>query len=178
MDVADLIRFVLTHIPLITFLLAIIIPTFSRSERTPDGYLSWLLLLAVGVDALWAGLFHVFAPERAAAFIGWTTSPFQFEIGIADIALGVMGVLSFRRSLDFKAAAVTYASLFYIGVAYGHFHQIWIAGNHAPGNAGILLALTCIRPILLVLLLLTARRSARTESSGIARQPAEGQGAG
>ncbi|MGY0713360.1 DUF6790 family protein [Azospirillum argentinense] len=160
MDVANLIRFVLTHIPLITFLLAIIIPTLSRSDRTPEGYLSWLLLLAVGVDALWAGLFHVFAPERAAAFIGWTTSPFQFEIGVADIALGAMGVLAFRRSLDFKAAVVTYASLFYIGVAYGHFHQIWVAGNYAPGNAGILLVLTCIRPFLLILLLIAAQRKA------------------
>ncbi|WP_137107736.1 DUF6790 family protein [Azospirillum argentinense] len=160
MDVANLIRFVLTHIPLITFLLAIIIPTLSRSDRTPEGYLSWLLLLAVGVDALWAGLFHVFAPERAAAFIGWTTSPFQFEIGVADIALGVMGVLAFRRSLDFKAAVVTYASLFYIGVAYGHFHQIWVAGNYAPGNAGILLVLTCVRPFLLIMLLIAAQRKA------------------
>lgn len=164
MIVADLIRFVLTHIPLIAFGAALILAYRSQGPAA-ERYLSWLLLLAVGLDGLWAGLFHVFAPETAARFIGWQVSPFQFEVGIADIALGITAVLAFRSSLGFKSAVVCYASLFYIGVAIGHVREIVTAGNFAPGNGGVLLVLTLIRPVALVGLLIAARRSAARRGS-------------
>jgi hypothetical protein len=44
---------------------------------------------------LWAGLFHVFFPHVAAASIGWEVSPFQFEVGVADIAIGLTAIASF-----------------------------------------------------------------------------------
>ena len=51
--------------------------------------LAWILLLPIGVTGLWAGVSHVFFPAVAAAHIGWQTSPFQFEVGMADFAIGV-----------------------------------------------------------------------------------------
>jgi hypothetical protein len=169
MMIAEGIRFVLTHVPLIMFVLAIVLAATMRNDA-PTGaehWLGWLLLLPIGADALWAGLFHVFAPHTAASFIGWQVSPFQFEIGVADIALGVMGIAAFWRPLDFKAAAVTYAVIFYVGVVYGHIHQAIAAGNFAPGNVGILLGLSIIRPILLAGLLVAAMR--RAAPAGLAR---------
>lgn len=163
MAIADLIRFVLTHVPLLCFVAALLL-AWRGQGPVAERFLSWLLLLAVGVDALWAGLFHVFAPHLAASFIGWQVSPFQFEIGIADIALGIVGVMAFRSSLDFKRAVVVYAVVFYVGVAIGHIRDIVTAGNLAPGNAGVLLALTFLRPVLLVWLLLAAGRPAARPS--------------
>ena len=45
-------------------------------------------------------------PAVAAAHIGWQTSPFQFEVGMADLAIGITACLSFWRDLSFKAAAI------------------------------------------------------------------------
>lgn len=164
MIAADLIRFVLTHIPLIACCGALIL-AYRGQGPAAERYLSWLLLLAVGVDGLWAGLFHVFAPQTAARFIGWQVSPFQFEIGVADIALGVTAILAFRASLGFKSAVVCYAVIFYVGVAIGHIREIVTVGNFAPGNGGVLLVLTFIRPVALVGLLIAARRKAAGQGS-------------
>jgi hypothetical protein len=158
------IRLVITNIPLILFVLALLIAAMtSRSASSKaEHYLAWLLLLSIGVDTLWAGLYHVFAPQTAAAFIGWQDSPFQFEIGVADIASGVMAIVSFWRSLDFKLAVVIYAVIFYVGVVYGHIHEAVVAGNFAPGNVGIMLLLSISKPILLVGLVLAAKRHSRS----------------
>ena len=62
--------------------------------------------MPVGVSGLWAAVFHLFFPAIAAADIGWEVSPFQFEVGMADLAIGATACVSFWRNLDFKAAAV------------------------------------------------------------------------
>ena len=51
--------------------------------------LAWIVLLPIGVTGLWAGVFHVFFPAVSARYIGWEVSPFQFEVGMADLAIGV-----------------------------------------------------------------------------------------
>jgi hypothetical protein len=169
--IADVIRLVLMNIPTVLFALALLIATFSHGQpRTVERYLSWILLLGVGGEALWGGLFHVLAPQTAAAFIHWQVSPFQFEMGMADIALGIVAVISFWQNLDYKAAVVTFTSVLFAGLAYGHIHQIISAGNFAPGNAGALLILTIIKPPLLIGLLVAARRE-RGERPDFATRP-------
>ena len=56
-------------------------------------------------------------PHMAASSIGWQVSPFQFEIGVADASIGIVAIVAFWRSLDFKGPVVGYLSLFSIGVA-------------------------------------------------------------
>lgn len=149
---------VLRNLPLILFLLALLIPTL-QGQRNARAYLAWLLLLSIGVEGVWAGLFHIFAPHVAAGFIGWQVSPFQFEMGVSDLALGITAILAFWRSLEFKAALVTFSSFLYAGLAIGHIRQVIETGNFAPGNGGVLLVLTIIKPVLLIWLLSAARRS-------------------
>ncbi len=159
----DIIRVVLTNVPLFLFVTALLLAalTSRQAASKADHFLRWVLLLPVGADALWAGLYHVFAPETAADFIGWQVSPFQFEVGVTDIALGITAIASFWRSLDFRAAVVVYAAIFYVGVVYGHINDALSTGNYAAGNIGILLVLSIIRPLLLVALLWAATRDSR-----------------
>ncbi len=157
---ATVIRFILMNIPSIFFALALVV-AYSRTTPQPAAYryLSWILLLAVGVaDMLWAGLYHVFLPKVAAGFIGWQDSPFQFEIGVADIAMGIVAIASFWRGLEFKTAVVFYVVLFYVGVAIGHVRQAVTTGNFAPGNFGMLFLLTVVKAVLLTWLLWRVRR--------------------
>ena len=62
------------------------------------------------------GIYDVFFPSTAAHFIGWQVSPFQFEVGMADLALGATAVWAFWRDLSFKAAIVCAASIFMLGM--------------------------------------------------------------
>lgn len=157
--IADGIRLFITNLPTVFFVLALVIAALTRHIPQPaERFLSWILV-SMGLEGLWAGGTHVLFPETAARFIGWQVSPFQFEVGMADISLGVIALVAFWQPLAFKAAVVTFSVVYYVGLAYGHFHQIAATGNMAAGNAGMLLVLTVIKPALLLALLIGASRS-------------------
>ena len=160
--IAYAIRFVLHNLPALLFVVALVIAAAQRGrEFTAERFLSWILLLPIGITGLWAGAFHVFLPGTAAALIGWEVSPFQFEVGMADLAIGVTACISFWRDLSFKAAAVSAASIFLLGDAVGHVRQMLIAGNFASGNAGVPFYMDIICPLLAIALLLVASKRRR-----------------
>ena len=104
---AETIAFVLRNLPVFLFVAALALAAARRTGApVADRLLAWILLLPIGVTGLWAAVFHLFFPQIAAADIGWEVSPFQFEVGLADLAIGATACVSFWRSLDFKAAAV------------------------------------------------------------------------
>ena len=155
---AETVRFILSNVPALCFVWAIVIAVARRNGQTlASRLLDWMLFLPVGVSFLWAGLFHVFTPQIAAASIGWQVSPFQFEIGVADIAIGFVGIASFWSGLGFKSAVVAYVVLFDVGVALGHVRQALDQGDYAANNFGLLLGLTVIQAGLLPVLLWLAR---------------------
>jgi hypothetical protein len=157
---ADAIAFVLRNLPVFLFIAALALAA-ARTSGAPiaDRLLAWILLLPIGVTGLWAAVFHLVFSQMAAADIGWEVSPFQFEVGVADLAIGATACLSFWRSLDFKAAAVMASSIFLIGDAIGHVKQMIVAGNFAPGNAGVPFFSDIAFPLLAIVLLMIVRRS-------------------
>jgi hypothetical protein len=156
--IAETIGYLLRNLPAVLFVVALIFATARHRGNTAERYLSWILLLPIGVTGLWAGVAHVFFPATAAAHVGWQASPFQFEVGMADLAIGVTACISFWKDLGFKAAAVCTASIFLLGDAIGHVRQMMIAGNFAPGNAGVPFYMDVICPVLVIALLIKATR--------------------
>jgi len=152
------IELVLSNLPAILFVAAFVLAAATKSPNYfPARLLGWLLL-SVGIAYAWAGFFHIVFPHIAASSIGWQVSPFQFEIGVADASIGIVAIVSFWRSLDFKGPVVGYLSLFSIGVAYGHFREAIYAGNTAKDNFGLLLVITLVHAVLLPLLYVLARK--------------------
>lgn len=152
--IAQAISLVLSNIPVVMFVAAILVAVLTkRPSFAPERFFSWLLLLSVGVEALWGGLFHVFFPEMGSAQIGWQPSPYEFEIGVADISLGLVAIAAFWRSLSFKSAIAVFSVLFDAGVLIGHFQQAFSANNFSPDNFGALQIVTALHIILLPILL-------------------------
>lgn len=164
------ISFVLQNLPAVLFVIALLVAAARHGHGpTAERFLAWILLLPIGVTGLWAGVFHVFLPTTAASLIGWQVSPFQFEVGMADLAIGVTACIAFWRNLSFKAAAVCAASVFLLGDAIGHIRQMVTAGNFAPGNAGVPFYMDLLCPLLAIALLLAASRRSVVRDSGISR---------
>jgi hypothetical protein len=163
--IGETISFLLRNLPAVLLVAALVL-TVSRSGAGSgaERFLGWILLLPIGITGLWAGVTHIFFPAVAAAYIGWQTSPFQFEVGMADLAIGVTACVSFWQDLSFKAAAICAASVFLLGDAIGHVHQMVIAGNFAPGNAGVPFYMDIICPLLAISLLAVAVRSRQSHS--------------
>jgi hypothetical protein len=157
---AEAIGYLVRNLPILLFVIAIVVAASRHGHGTvAERFLAWILLLPIGVTGLWAGISHVFFPATAAAHIGWEVSPFQFEVGMADLAIGVTACIAFWRDLEFKAAAVSAASIFLLGDAVGHVRQMMSAGNFAPGNAGVPFYMDVVCPLLAIALLLIAKRS-------------------
>ena len=89
----DAIRLFLGNFSLAMLIAAIVLALIvSAAKRgTPSGAFGeqlfrWTALLAVGVTGIYTFVGHVFFAESTAAHIGWQTSPFQYEVGIADLS--------------------------------------------------------------------------------------------
>jgi hypothetical protein len=145
--VAEATGFFLRNLPAFLFVAALVFAALLRGRGdAAERLLAWTLLLPIGVTGLWAGISHVFFPAMAAAHIGWQVSPFQFEVGMADLAIGMTACIAFWQDLSFKAAAVCAASVFLLGDAIGHVREMLVAGNFAPGNAGLAFYMDIICP--------------------------------
>jgi hypothetical protein len=166
MQMAQLIRFLLQNYSL-TFpalgLLAAVVSLATRPRPWRPGgvteaLLSYYILFGVGFLNLYNFVMHVFFGPMAARFIGWADSPFQREVGFASLGFAVVGLLGFRGSFDMRMAAIVGPACFLWGAAAGHILEIMTAGNHAPGNSGIVLYTDLALPVLGFVLLYLARR--------------------
>jgi hypothetical protein len=153
------------YFSILMLVLAIVVALINAAWRrgTPAGSVSeqlfrWVALLGAGVVGLYTFAGHVFAPQQVAAHIGWRTSPFQYEVGMADLTIGVLGIMAFRRNFAFRLATTVAVTCWLGGDAIGHIRQIVIAHNFAPGNAGPWLWSDILVPVIMVA---TLARSSR-----------------
>jgi Family of unknown function (DUF6790) len=120
--------------------------------------LRYIFIFPVGVMGLWAALGHLAVPMRVAQSIGWQTSPFQFEVGAANLGIGLAGFYAAFRSFEARLATNLALAGFLIGAGIGHIRGIIEAGNFAPGNAGPILFTDLLTPSIIFVLLRLARR--------------------
>lgn len=145
------------------FLIAIIISIFNKFISTvpfSENLFRWVVLLALGFTGIYTFIMHAFFPTVSAATIGWITSPFQYEVAMADLTIGILGILAFKASIGFRKATVIAAMILLWGDAIGHIRQMIIENNFSSGNAGSWFWMDIIIPlILLVTFLGQAKRN-------------------
>src|SRR5271170_413388 len=126
----------------------------SRSSKASIAgtYLLYLLVIYVGLMGLLTAYAHVFRPEQTSASIGWSTSPYEYEVGMADLTVGVLGVLCLWIRGNFWLATAIANAVWLFGDAIGHIRQITLNNNHAPNNSGIFLIVEIVTPILMLAL--------------------------
>ncbi|MGY1824423.1 DUF6790 family protein [Geodermatophilus sp. SYSU D00079] len=92
----------------------------------------------IGWAAIGAGISHVLFGPRIARSIGWGTSPFQFEVGVANLGFGVAGVLATSYSSEYWLAVIIASSVFRVGCGIGHIRQMVQHHDFAVNNTSIL----------------------------------------
>jgi len=122
-------------------LIAIVVNILLMKERSAkkivEVVLLYLLVISVGLGAMIAGLMHVFNGPATAQMIGWPAgSPFQYEVGVADIGLGLTAFLCLYFRGSFWLAAIIANSAFLLGCMVGHIHSLTESGNLAAYNIG------------------------------------------
>jgi hypothetical protein len=126
-----------------------------------ESFLAWYVLFNIGLMNLINFVFHVFFGTTAASFIGWADSPFQVEVGFASLGFSLSGFVAAFGSFDRRLVAVIGPSIFTLGAAAGHMHQMVSAHNFAPGNAGPIFYTDIFVPLLGFALLWLQYRESR-----------------
>jgi peptidoglycan/LPS O-acetylase OafA/YrhL len=104
------------------------------------------------VDFSVASSFRIRWPNPS---VGQPGNPFQLEVGFANLALGILGIIAMGR----RAVAV-----FGIGATIVHARDIIETGNLAPGNT-IQNISNLLKPALLIGFLVAIRRAERSPDS-------------
>lgn len=146
----SVIRFVLSNFTLVTLILAILLSLIPRKRRSYGEILTrYMLLLPVGLVGIWAFYYHAFHAQMSAEMIGWKTSPFQFEVAVANLGIGIAGVVGFWKTKEWAMATAVVIACFSLGAAGGHIYQMIEASNYHPGNAGVIFWTDIAIPIVL-----------------------------
>lgn len=150
---------------LLPVLLGAAIVLFDKTATDPvrraEAFLIPLFLIGVGGSGISGFIAHVFISEPVARSIGWETgSPFQLEVGFANLAIGLLGAVAAERRDGFREATVVAATVFALGATIVHLMDIAATGNLAPGNT-LQNVSNIAKPALLIWFLVALRRAER-----------------
>ncbi len=137
------------------------------ASRVVEVALLYLLVIFAGAGGLMGALGHAFRGREIALGLGWPPgSPFQFEVAMANLAFGVLGVMCLWNRGGFWTATGVGLAVFLWGCAYGHFQETR-TGNYAPLNAGVMIWLAdVVMPLIILGLLFIRSRLARDRRGG------------
>lgn len=133
---------------LLTFTVAYFQGNGMTRERALIAY-----LVATGISLIFGGIGHIFAPLKVSKQIGWKVAPqFQFEIGIANIAFGILSLLTFFYRKEFILSTIIATTIWGWGNSIGHIQSYLKEGNSSPGNTGWALYLDTLMPLISIFL--------------------------
>lgn len=123
-------------------LIATLVQILFKKQKFKDVFaevlLSYIFLFNVGLLSLTAAYMHVFMGPEVAKQIGWQPgSPFQYEIGMANLSYGFLGVLCFWIRGRFWDATAIGWSILLLGCFVGHVNDYYVNHNDAPYNIGL-----------------------------------------
>jgi hypothetical protein len=102
-----------------------------------------------------------------AESIGWPTgNPFQLEVGFANLAVGILGIVAMGRRDGFREATVIAVTVLSVGATIVHARDIIETGNLAPGNT-LQNVSNLLKPALLISFLVASRRAEQSPDSEV-----------
>jgi hypothetical protein len=136
---------------LVLGLLGVELP-FASTELRPLA--QWMLFLSLALQSLWAAYGHIFVTERVAQSIGWPASPFQHEIGSANLGIGLGAIAAAILGPTAAWAIFFVAACFLWGAAAVHVNDMFRMKNFAINNAGPIFWWDILTPLTLLIALL------------------------
>lgn len=123
-------------LPIVLSLYQIYSGNITDTLHQVDTFLLNFLWIGVGMQAFIAGLTQIFKGEKSAAYLNWPYSPFVLEVGYANLAFGVLGLLCLIVTGTWWAATGIGYSIFLLCAAWGHLYDLVVNKNYSLGNIG------------------------------------------
>lgn len=155
-----------TSVPVIWLLLAVVGATIKNRHTTSpaarlETWQRWWAGAALGGGSLWMVISFFTIPGVMSEAIGFRQTPFEFEIGCANLCLTVLAfrAASAKASNRERLTVGLGAGMFLWGADLGHLYQFFVKGDHAPGNTGGVLLYDLLIPAVMIALAVRAQRS-------------------
>jgi uncharacterized protein DUF6790 len=92
----------------------------------------------IGWASLGAGISHIFFGKAISRSIGFTRSPYELEVGFANLGFGVAALMAGSYQKEYWLAIIVANSIFRVGCGAGHIKQIIMDRNYSINNTAIL----------------------------------------
>ncbi len=92
----------------------------------------------IGWAGVGAGISHILFGRRISKTIGFEKSPYELEVGFADLAMGVVALLASGYAPEFSLAVIMINAIFRVGCGIGHVRSMIRDRNYAINNTAIL----------------------------------------
>ena len=162
LPLVELVVFFLRNIPMEMLILSVIIGVIQmpslEQKHAIEFALKLLLFLTVGVTGIWAFITHTFFPNFINPFVDGATNPLEFDVALANLALGITGLLAWWQPFAFRLSVVISVSCLLWGAAAAHLYQMFYLGDLALANAGATFYTNIAIPALLWLAVITRAR--------------------
>jgi hypothetical protein len=123
-------------------------PTINSVAITPA------IIRRIGILGILSFISHTVFADSTAASIGWRAgNPFQSEVAVANLAVGILGILCYWMRGNFWVATAIGFSVWFLGDAVVHIRSIVVDENYAPANAGVTFYMDILLPVILIALL-------------------------
>jgi len=137
--------------PFIGIILLVIAEVIQFATTGSDNWEQILVMNSVtyliGAQALGAGIGHMFYGPPIAESIGWQPSPFQWEVGGANLGIGIAGVWASSFQPDYWLAVILVAMGFLWVAGIGHVRGVIKDKNFSISNAGPILVTDFLVPL-------------------------------
>lgn len=152
-----MLRWALEVVPFIGVVVLVIVVVARLAAHGTSGFglelLEDSITFLIGVQGIVIGSGHMFTPEPIARSIGWPAgTPWQWEVGLASMSYGVLGVMATGFAHPFWLATIMAFAIFYLGAAIGHIREMITHHNFSPGNAGPIFFFDMLVPVYLIIL--------------------------
>lgn len=101
-------------------------------------FLANAIVYLIGWAGVGAGISHIFFGRRISHTIGFDKSPYELEVGFADLAMGIVALLASGYGPDFALAVILINTIFRVGCGIGHIRSMIRDRNFAINNTAIL----------------------------------------
>jgi Family of unknown function (DUF6790) len=134
--------------------------------------LRYMFVFPLGVMGLWGFVGNSLLGQETATAIGWAPSPFQFELAMAELGIGVGSLVAAFAGKQARLGVGLVAACYLFGAGFGRLNDI--LGGDRWGDAGPLLVSDFFTPVaVFVLLWLSGEESGEAAKTEASPEPVE-----
>lgn len=150
--------FIFNNFPLLMCVLAILFALMVPTKFN-QRFFSCMLFFVIGIGGIWDFAQHnSYLQQITPHPLGWEHNPLELPFAMANLGLGVSGIIASFANWSYRAAIVSTASVWLLGNAVFQIDQMVYTQNFNLNNGSILLTNLLVPLILIILLALSYNR--------------------